>query len=168
MQNQKGIGSYYVYHNIISYQYLVCVCLSFTGLFPTCKIASSQLVSGKWYTDGGRCFLYFDYGIIYLFVAKLFYMHLYYVGLVAYSCSSCCDPWDSHPSVQHSPCVLWWIQVHKIYFIDNYLLLSVSRCYFHVVDSRTMLLILGDWQLSATQVATRVFLALCVILIHVY
>jgi len=25
MQNQKRIGTYYVYHNIISYRYVVCV-----------------------------------------------------------------------------------------------------------------------------------------------
>lgn len=76
-------------------------------------------------------FIYFDYGIIYLFLTKLFYMHLYYVGFVAYSCGSCCDSWDSYPSVQHSPCILWWIQVHKIYFIGNYLILSLSRRYFY-------------------------------------
>lgn len=131
MQNQKGIGAYYVYHNIISYRYVVCVCPSFMGLLPMCKIASSQLVSWSSTLIVQMFFIYFDYGIIYLFLTKLFYMHLYYVGLVAYSCSSCCDSWDSHPSVQHSPCILWWIQVHKIYFIDNYLLLSVSCRYFY-------------------------------------
>lgn len=59
MQNQKGIGAYYVYHNIISYRYVVCVCPSFMGLLPTSKIASSQLVSWKQYTDSADVFYLF-------------------------------------------------------------------------------------------------------------
>ena len=32
---------------------------------------------------------------------------------MAQGCGCCCDSWDTHPSVQHGSCILWWIQVKE-------------------------------------------------------